>query len=195
MPMMRKLYNWTLKKSESKYALWILAALSFIESSVFPIPPDVMLVPMMIARIDRVWFYAAVCTVASVLGGIFGYFIGFYLFDTVGVSVLEFYGISEQFNHFKEIYLEWGILIVLVAGITPIPYKIVTIASGLMAMNIFMFILASIVARTVRFFIEAIVVHCFGAAAKKFIDKHLEWVAVGFTCVLLLGFFVIKILM
>ena len=128
--MLRRLYDWTMKLAGHRRANWALAAVSFIESSVFPIPPDVMLIPMVLAQRHKAMLIAGICTVASVLGGLLGYAIGLYLFDTIGQPILDFYGYGEKFGSFQERYIEWGVWIVLIAGLTPFPYKVITIASG-----------------------------------------------------------------
>ena len=153
--MITSLYNRTIHLAETRYALFMLAVISFAESSVFPIPPDVLMIPMIIAAPNRAWMIAGVCTVASVAGGAGGYWIGAQLLDLVGRPVLEFYGKWEKFPVFAEWYSGWGIWAVLVAGVTPFPYKVITIASGAAHFDFIAFMLSSVVARGLRFFIIA----------------------------------------
>ena len=187
--MIRKLYHWTLDLAAKKHATSILAGVSFVESSIFPIPPDALLIPMCLARREKAFFYAFICTLFSVLGGIAGYAIGYFLYDTIGQAILEFYGKTTAFDTFAAHYNEWGEWIVLGAGVTPFPYKVITIASGVTQMNIGLFILFSVIARSIRFFLVAGLLWKFGAPILKFIDTYLPWlVTLGF--VLLVGGFV-----
>ena len=150
MRFLKSLYNWTIQKAEHKYSSWILSFISFIESSFFPIPPDIILIPMIIAKRTKAWFYAFICTASSVAGGIFGYAIGFFFYNTIGILIINSYGLTNYFNLFEEYYKNYGILIVLGAGFTPFPFKFITIASGVFSLNIFLFIILSIVARGLR---------------------------------------------
>ena len=190
MKIIRPLYNWTMDKAEHKNALWFLAFISFIESSIFPIPPDILLIPMILARPNKAWLYATVCTISSVIGGIAGYAIGYFLYDIIGQPVLDLYGYGDKFSSFQTRYNEWGAWIVLMAGVTPFPYKIITIASGVTQLNFAVFCLSSIVARGLRFFIIAGLLWKFGAPIRQFIDKYLGPLTVlGF--ILLIGGFVV----
>ena len=166
MNLLKSLYNWTLKKAEHKYSSWILSIVSFSESSFFPIPPDVLLIPMIIAKRTKAWTYALICTLSSVLGGIAGYAIGFFLFNSIGILIVEFYHLSNSFNSFENYYKEYGILIVLGAGFTPFPFKFITIASGVFSLNIFLFILTAFVARGLRFYLLASLLFIFGEKIK-----------------------------
>lgn len=192
--MLRRLYNWVLALSERRSAPWALAGVSFSESSFFPIPPDVMLVPMCLARPDRAFQYAGICTVASVLGGLLGYAIGYLLYDTIGVWLIELYGYREQAHAFREAYAEWGHWIILIKGATPIPYKIITITSGLAAYSLFWFTLLSIITRGARFYLVATLLYFWGAPAREFIERRLEVVAFGSLALLVSGFVVITYL-
>ena len=145
--MLKRIYDWCVAAADKPYALWILAAVAFAESSFFPIPPDIMLLPMSLARPKRAWWFAAVCTVASVAGGVLGYAIGALLYDSLGQWLIHLYGLSDKVDAFRASYAEWGAVIILVKGLTPIPYKLVTITSGFAGYNIGLFILCSIVAR------------------------------------------------
>ena len=188
--MLRDLYNWTLSLARHKRATQALAAVSFTESSFFPIPPDIMLIPMIIAERTKAWFYGSVTTIASVIGGMFGYAIGFFLFEAIGKPLLDIYGYTEKFAAFAGNYNDYGAWIVFIAGVTPIPYKVVTIASGAVGLNILTFILASVVARGLRFFAISALLYFFGAPIRDFIEKHLSLVFTLF-CVLLVGGFVV----
>lgn len=190
--MLRRLYNWTLDLAARPYALWALAAISFVESSIFPIPPDVVLIAMVIARPQRAWAIATVCTVASVLGGFAGYAIGYYFFDAFGRDILAFYGMERQFADFRGLYDEWGFWFVMIAGFTPFPYKVITIASGVFGLDLLTFAIASVVSRGARFFLVAALLWRFGAPIKAFIDRHLGWLTIAFMVLLIGGFVAIK---
>ncbi|PCJ34314.1 MAG: cytochrome B [Alphaproteobacteria bacterium] len=187
--MIRSLYDWTLAKAEHPKALWILAILSFTESSFFPIPPDILLIPMVLAAPTRAWRIAFVCSIASVLGGIFGYFIGYALFDIIGQPIIDFYHMQDKFLWFQAKYNEWGAWIVSIAGFSPVPYKVVTIASGMTEMSLTTFIIASALSRSARFFLVAFLLWKFGVPIRNFIEKRLGLLALIF-CVLLLGSFI-----
>ena len=188
--MLRRIYDWCIDAAHKPYALWIMGAVSFAESSFFPVPPDVMLIPMSLARPERAWFYAAVCTATSVAGGIVGYAIGALLFDSLGQWLIEIYGLGGKVEAFRASYAEWGAWIIIGKGLTPIPYKLVTITSGFAGYNIGLFILCSIVARGGRFFIVAILLNPDGDRIRVRIEKQLGlWVALG-AAVLVLGFVV-----
>jgi len=175
-------------------ALWVLAAIAFIESSVFPIPPDVLLIPMVLAARQRAWLIAGVCTIASVAGGIAGYGIGYYLFEQVGRPVLEFYGYMEKFGEFKEQYNAWGAWIVFGAGLTPFPYKVITIASGVTQLDFWTFNIASMVGRGGRFFLIAGLLWLYGPPIRTFIEKNLGLLTVLFFVLLLGGFVAVRYL-
>jgi membrane protein YqaA with SNARE-associated domain len=177
-----------------RHALWVLAFVAFIESSVFPIPPDALMIPMIIARPSRAFVIAAVATVASVLGGVAGYAIGYGAFELVGRPVLEFYGKDAYFADFSVRYAEWGAWAVLIAGVTPFPYKVITILSGATALSLPVFILASVVARALRFFIVAALLWKFGAPIRDFIEKRLGLVFVVFVVLLIGGFYAVRFL-
>ncbi|SEO92236.1 membrane protein YqaA, SNARE-associated domain [Rhodopseudomonas pseudopalustris] len=186
--MLRRIYDWCIDAAHKPYALWILAMVSFAESSFFPIPPDVMLIPMSLARPERAWFYAALCTVTSVLGGIVGYAIGALLYDSVGHWLIQLYGYGDKVETFRAGYAEWGAWIILLKGLTPIPYKLVTITSGFAGYDIWLFILFSIIARGGRFFVVAILLNRYGVVIREQIEKRLTmWVTIG-AVVLVFGF-------
>jgi membrane protein YqaA with SNARE-associated domain len=192
--MIRGLYDWTISLAESRYALWALAVVSFVESSVFPIPPDVLLIPMIIAQPRRAWTIASVALAASVLGGMLGYYIGWALFESVGRPVLEFYGKEAYFEDFRARYNEWGAWAVLIAGMTPFPYKVITILSGSTGLNLGVFMLASVVARGARFFVLAGLLWKYGAPIRDFIEKWLNLIFVIFVVGLIGGFYLVKYL-
>ena len=188
--MLKRSYDWFLAAADKPYALWIMGAVAFAESSFFPVPPDVMLIPMSLARPQRAWLYAAVCTVTSVVGGLLGYAIGALLFDSVGHWLIQVYGLGDKVDAFRASYAEWGAVIILLKGLTPIPYKLVTITSGFAGYNLVLFILCSIVARGGRFFIVAILLNRYGDWIRVRMEKHLGlFVAIG-AAVLVLGFVV-----
>ena len=181
-------------QAAAPYALWMLGLIAFAESSVFPIPPDVLLIPMVLAMRERAWLIAGVCTIASVAGGFLGYAIGALLFEAVGRPILEFYGYVEQFAEFRARYNEWGAWIVFFAGLTPFPYKVITIASGVTGLDLATFTIASILARGLRFFFVAGLLWWFGAPIKRFIDHNLGWLTILFFVLLLGGFLVLRLL-
>jgi membrane protein YqaA with SNARE-associated domain len=188
--MLRRIYDWCIDAAHKPYALWIMGAVAFAESSFFPIPPDVMLIPMSLARPQRAWLYALVCTATSVLGGILGYAIGALLYDSVGHWLITLYGLSDKIDAFRASYAQWGALIIIGKGLTPIPYKLVTIASGFAGYNVGLFILCSIIARGGRFFIVAILLNRYGDIIRAEIEKRLGlWVALG-AAVLVAGFYI-----
>ncbi len=188
--MLRSTYDWVMGLAARKDAIWVLAAIAFIESSVFPIPPDVLLIPMVLAARDRAWRYAAVCTIASVLGGMLGYAIGMFLFESAGQPLLEFYGYADKFDAFRGRYNEWGAWIVFIAGLTPFPYKVITIAIGVAELDLAVFTVASVLARGLRFFIVAALLWWLGPPVREFIEKRLGLMTIVF-CVLLLGGFIV----
>jgi membrane protein YqaA with SNARE-associated domain len=177
--MLRKLYDGVFNLARHRHATPALAVVSFAESSFFPIPPDVMLAPMILAKPEKAYFYALVCTVASVLGGILGYAIGFYLTD-VGLAIMRFLGHSDGLAQFRAWFEQWGLWVILIKGLTPIPYKLVTIASGLAAFSFPVFIGASVVTRGGRFFLEAWILKRWGAAMLAQVEKRLAlWTGIG----------------
>ncbi len=188
--MLRKIYDWCIAAAEKPYAIWLLGAVSFAESSFFPVPPDVMLIPMSLARPQRAWLYALVCTVTSVAGGLLGYAIGSLLYDSVGHWLIQLYGYGDKVEAFRASYAQYGAWIILLKGLTPIPYKIVTITSGFANYNVWLFVLFSAIARGGRFFIVAILLNRYGETIRHYIEKHLTlfvWLALA----LLVGGFVI----
>lgn len=192
--MLRRLYDRTMALAEHRHALPALAGVSFIESSFFPIPPDVMIVPMVLARPERAWLIAAVCLIASVLGGIAGYALGYFAFEWLGQPLLEFYGYTHQFEKFQAGFAKWGVWAVALFGISPLPYKVITIASGLAALNPVGFIVASILSRGARFFVEVALLRWIGPPIRDFVEKRLGLVATVFLVFLFGGFLLVKYL-
>jgi membrane protein YqaA with SNARE-associated domain len=188
--MLRRIYDWCIDAAHKPYAMWILGAVAFAESSFFPVPPDVMLIPMSLARPQRAWLYASVCTAASVLGGLLGYAIGALLYDSLGHWLIQFYGLGGKVESFRAGYAEYGAWIILLKGLTPIPYKLVTITSGFANYNIWLFVGLSVIARGGRFFMVAILLNRYGEWIRARIEKRLGlWVGLGVGA-LLLGFIV-----
>jgi membrane protein YqaA with SNARE-associated domain len=186
--MLRRLYDWTLSLAARPSAPYALAAVSFSESSFFPVPPDVMLVPMMLARPDKAWFYATICTISSVLGGILGYMIGLVLYDSIGAWLFQLYGLAEGAETFRHAYAEYGHWVILLKGLTPIPYKLVTITSGFANYHLGWFILLSILTRGARFFLVALLMSQFGPRIKSIIDNNFNAVAAGAIVAIVGGF-------
>lgn len=188
--MLRRLYNWCINAAGKPHATWILAAVSFAESSFFPVPPDTMLVPMALARPDRAYYYAAVCTAASVVGGMLGYAIGAYLYESVGLWLISLYGYGNKVEAFREAYAHWGSWIILIKGLTPIPYKIVTITSGFAGYNFFLFVLLSMITRGARFYLTAFLLSRYGPQVRETIEKRLGLWFTIFLVVLIAGIIV-----
>jgi membrane protein YqaA with SNARE-associated domain len=192
--MLLKLYNTTLSLASHRHAVPILALIAFIESSVFPIPPDVLLIPIILSRPRDAFKIALICTLASVAGGAFGYAIGALLFEGFGQPVLAFYGMESQFDTFSDAYNNYGAWAVLFAGVTPFPYKVITILSGTTGLNFTVFMVASIIARALRFFIIAALLWKFGAPVKAFIERRLGLVFTVALVALIAGFAAVKLL-
>jgi len=188
--MLRKLYDFTMGLAAKPKASYFLAVVSFVESSIFPIPPDVMLIPMVLADRKRAWRIAIICSVFSVLGGLLGYMIGALFFNLVGEAVIGFYGYQDKFLAFQQSYEEWGAWIVALFGLTPFPYKVITIASGVVHLNLAAFIVASVLSRSARFFLVAGLLYWFGESIRLFIEKYLGILTLLFF-VLLFGSFVL----
>jgi membrane protein YqaA with SNARE-associated domain len=184
--MIRRLYDWCVGAANKPTAKWTLGAVSFAESSFFPIPPDAMLVPMGIARPDKAFSYAFLCTWTSVAGGVLGYLIGALLYDSVGQLLIQLYGLSGKMEAFRESYAKWGAVIILLKGLTPIPYKLVTITSGFAGYNIFLFIVFSIICRAMRFYLVAFLLYRYGERARVILEERLELWALLFA-VLVIG--------
>lgn len=190
--MMRGTYDWLMRLSAGRHAPAALAAVSFAESSFFPIPPDVMLVPMVIANRAKAWWFATIATVSSVIGGLAGYAIGYFLLETVGRPILAFYGKTEGLAEFTKMFADYGPWILLTKGMTPIPYKVLTIAAGVAHMDLAIFVGASIVARAMRFFLVAGLLYWFGEPIRDFIEKRLVLVTTFVVVSIVAGFVLLK---
>ncbi len=194
MKILRKTYDWTIEKSKHPKAVWFLSLISFSESSFFPIPPDIILIPMIIAKRVNAFFYAFICTISSVVGGVTGYCIGFFFYNSLGLLIINYYGLQNQFINFENYYQVYGIWIVLGAGFTPFPFKFITIASGFFGFNIFLFILISLIARGLRFYLIAFLLKVFGQSIEDFIDKYFNLLAILFFILLISSIIMIKFL-
>jgi membrane protein YqaA with SNARE-associated domain len=192
--MMRRMYDWMMGLAGSPRAPWALAVVSFIESSFFPIPPDVMLIPMVLRDRQKAWWYATVATVASVLGGLLGYAIGYFFYEAIGKPILVFYGREHALDAFITFVHEYGVEAVIIKGMTPIPFKVVTIAAGVAKMDLLAFIGASIIARAMRFYLVAALLYFFGQPIREFIERRLTLVTTVFVVVLVSGFVAVKYL-
>ena len=192
--MLRRFYDRILALSASPNAPWWLAAISFAEASFFPIPPDILLIPMALTRPRRAWILAAICTLASVAGGAFGYYIGYALFVQVAQPILSAYGYAAKFAAFQATFAEYGLQIILLKGLLPIPYKIITIACGAAAFSFPKFMAASLLTRGARFFLVAGLIRFFGDPVREFIEKRLGMVSIGVAAGIIGGFLVLKLL-
>lgn len=177
--MLEKLRTWTMSLAEGKNGRRTLAIVSFSESSFFPVPPDLLLFPMTLQAPGRSWSLALLCTIASVLGGVFGYFLGYAFFDSIGIHIVDFYGHADLFDRFTRLYNDYGVWIILTAGFTPIPYKVFTIASGIASLNLPLFIAASMISRGARFFLVCGLTRWFGIPIRPFLEKQLGWLSLG----------------
>jgi membrane protein YqaA with SNARE-associated domain len=189
-----RLYSRTLAVAAHRHAMAAMALISFAESSFLPLPPDILLVPMILAQPRRAWLIAAVCTIASVTGGYVGYAIGYFLFDAIGLPVLEFYHMMDKYEAFKAAFAEWGAWIIVIKGLTPIPFKLVTIASGAAQFDLVTFTLASLVSRSLRFFLLAALLWRFGEPIRDFIERRLMLVTSMIAAALVGGFVVLRYL-
>ena len=186
--MLKRIYDWCVGAADKPYALWVLGAVAFAESSFFPIPPDIMLLPMSLAQPKRAWLFAGVCTLASVLGGVLGYAIGALLYDSVGHWLISVYHLGDSVEAFRASYAKWGAMVILVKGVTPIPYKLVTITSGFAGYNIWLFILLSIITRGGRFFFAALLMNRYGDWIRVRVEEHLGLAVATLAVVLVAGF-------
>jgi len=189
--MLRRLYNWCVDAAGKPHASWILGIVSFAESSFFPVPPDIMLIPMALARPDKAWFFAGLCTATSVTGGLLGYVIGAALYDTIGHWLIQLYGYGDKVEAFRQAYAQYGALIILLKGLTPIPYKIVTITSGFAGFNIGLFIVLSVITRGMRFYVEAFLLNRYGSRARGIIEERLGLWATVSALAIVVGFIVV----
>jgi len=191
--MLRKLYDWVFSLARHRHATRSLAVVSFAESSFFPIPPDVMLAPMVLARPDRAYFYATVCTVASVLGGLLGYAIGYFL-EPVGMAILTTLGKADTFEASKVLFQKYGAWVIVIKGATPIPYKLITISAGVFQFNLALFLILSALTRSARFFLVAFVLKRWGPPMLKIVERRLALFTVLFLIVMVAGPVAVKFL-
>ncbi|MGE4282033.1 MAG: YqaA family protein [Magnetospirillum sp.] len=192
--MLQKTYDWMMEKAAHRHAIWWLALISFVESSFFPIPPDLMLIPLVLAAPSKWFRVALVCTLSSVAGGYLGYAIGYFFMDTVGVAILDLFHLNEKFQAFKPLVDQYGVWVIIVKGATPIPYKLITISAGAFHFDLGQFTIASFVARAMRFFLVAALLWKFGPPIRDFVEKRLTLV-MSVTVVLIVGgFLVVKLL-
>jgi membrane protein YqaA with SNARE-associated domain len=187
-----RLYQWLMQQATRPSAKFVLAAVAFAESSFFPFPPDFMLIPMAIANRAKAFILAGICAISSVLGGILGYAIGFYFMSTLGQWVINTYGLEQAFAGFQETFQSYGFWIIALKGLTPIPYKLVTIASGASHLDLGMFILASMISRTTRFMMLSAIIWYFGEDAKQLFEKHFKLFTIITILALVVGFFLLK---
>lgn len=191
---LRRLYDWTIRSANTPKAVWTVTLVSFAESSFFPLPPDLMLIPMVLADRAKAWWLAFICTISSVLGGLAGYAIGYFLFETAGEWIIQTYHLEDAFGRFQTDFQSWGFWIIALKGLTPIPFKLVTIASGVAGLNLTQFIFASIIARSFRFFLLTGLLWYFGDWARPFIERYLPFVLGGMLVLLIVGFVAVKML-
>lgn len=192
--MFRKLYSWMMEKAAGPSALPVMALVSFVDSSVFPLPPDIMLIPMCLAARKRAFWFAFVCTLASVAGALLGYGIGYFAYETVGKWILSFYGGADKwYGEFHDKFNQYGFWLVMMAGFTPFPFKIMTIVSGMMKLNVPVLLGASFLSRGARFFLWAVLSHFFGEKVHGLVEKHFEAISLGFIVCVIGGFFLIKL--
>ena len=189
---LRRLYDWVQHFAETPYGLWALFLLAFAESSFFPVPPDILLIALAVSIPSKAFRYALICSVGSVLGGIFGYVIGYQFMEFIGFGILNFYGLTDKYESVAELYNRYNAWAVGIAGFTPIPYKVFTISAGAFKINFGVFLLASIVSRSARFFIVAGLIYVFGAQIRAFIEKYFNILAVIFVLLLVAGFILIR---
>ena len=187
--MLKPIYDWMIALSKRRSAPWVMAAVSFAESSFFPLPPDIMLMPMSLANPRLAWRYAFICTISSVLGGILGYAIGHLLFESFGMWILELYGLAAKIDDVKAGYDKYGAFLIIAKGFTPIPYKLVTIVSGALEYNFPLFVALSVLTRGARFFVLAVLFNRFGEPMQRFVEKRLGVVTFGLLAIIVLGFY------
>jgi len=190
--LLRRMYNWVIDCADKPKAAWVLSIVSFAESSFSPIPPDVILIPMMVGNPKKAWFNAFICTLSSVLGGAVGYAIGYYLYASLGVWIIETYSLQAAFESFEHHFDKWGFWYIALKGLTPIPYKVVTIAAGLVKFNFWQFMVASVIARSFRFYMIACVLRFFGDKARIWIEKYLGLFLLASIAIIVIGFIAIK---
>jgi len=188
--MFQKLYRWTLSLAESQHAPWALGVIAFAESSFFPLPPDTILIPMSLAKPKRAWVYALICTGGSVAGALLGYAIGALLYETVGKWLINLYGYGARVDEIRALYAQWGWAVILLKGFTPIPFKIVTITSGLLAYSLPLFVLLSLLTRGARFFFIAVLLKRYGEPVNELLDKYFGWFLAILAVAIVAGFWI-----
>lgn len=192
--MLRGLYDWAMDKAAHRHATGWLAVISFIESSFFPIPPDIILIPLVLAAPTRWFRIAMICTLASVIGGYLGYAIGYFFMDTAGMAILDAFHLTARFHAFKPLVDQYGVWVIIVKGATPIPYKLITIAAGAFKFDLFQFTFASFIARAMRFFLIAALLWKFGPTIRDFVEKRLMMVTTAAVLLIIGGFAAVKLL-
>lgn len=190
--MLRRLYDWVLHWAATPYGIWALFLLALSESSFFPIPPDVLLIALAVAIPQKSFTYALICSVGSVIGGCLGYLIGWQFMTSIGAKIITFYGLNEKVDYIAELYMTYDAWAIGIAGFTPIPYKLFTISAGAFKINFSVFIFASLVSRSARFFLVGGLIYIFGARIKSFIDRYFDMLAIAFTVLLIAGFIILK---
>ena len=193
--MLRRLYDWTIRLAQHRHGTAALFGVSFVESSIFPIPPDVMLIPMVLANPRKAWTFALVCTLGSVIGGFVGYAIGYFVFESVGAFLIQLYGHGDQVARAQAWYQKYGGWIVAAKGLTPFPFKVITITSGLAHLDFLVFAVASVVSRAPRFFLVAGLLRLYGEPIRTFIEKRLTLVTMLFLVLLVGGFLLVELLL
>jgi len=195
MKIVRRLYDWVLHWAETPYGTPALFLLAFCESSFFPVPPDVLLIALSVSIPKKAFRYALVCSAGSLLGGCFGYLIGWEFMAAIGDAIIQFYGFNDQYYYVQNLYTRYDAWVIGIAGFTPIPYKVFTITAGAFKINFLIFVVVSLLSRSARFFLIGVLIYKFGPAIQRFIDRYFNLLAVLFTILLLLGFVLIKCLL
>lgn len=190
--MLRRLYSWVLRWAETVYGTWALFILAFCESSFFPVPPDILLIALAVAIPKRSLYYALVCSAGSVLGGCLGYLIGWRFMVSIGEKIISFYGLTRKVEYVQSLYMQYDALAIGIAGFTPIPYKVFTISAGALSIDFSVFVIASLVSRSMRFFLVGWLIYCFGSGIQDFIGRYFNTLAVAFTVLLVAGFVIVK---
>jgi membrane protein YqaA with SNARE-associated domain len=193
--MLRKLYDWVLHWAETPYGTWALFILAFCESSFFPIPPDVLLIALGVALPKKSLKYAWVCSIGSVIGGCLGYLIGWQFMAVIGTKIIHFYGLTDKVDYIRDLFVQYDAWAIAIAGFTPIPYKVFTISAGAFGINFTVFVIASALSRSARFFLVGGLIYLFGPRIQRFIDRYFDILAVAFTVLLVAGFVLIKTLL
>ncbi len=188
--MFQRLYRWTLSLAQSPHAPWALGVIAFAESSFFPLPPDTILIPMSLAKPKQAWIYALICTGGSVAGALLGYAIGALLYETVGKWLIDLYGYGSRVDEMRVLYAQWGWAVILLKGLTPIPFKIVTITSGLLAYSLPLFVLLSFLTRGARFFVIAVLLKRYGEPVNAMLDKYFGWFLAILVLAIVAGFWI-----